>query len=43
LETHDTVIEELALVKEELELAREERAALQELIEELHQHHIGKK
>jgi hypothetical protein len=42
-ETHDTVIEELALVKEELELAKEERASLQELIEELHQHHIGNK
>jgi hypothetical protein len=41
-ETHDTVMEELALVKEELQLAREERAALQELIEELHHHHIGK-
>jgi hypothetical protein len=36
-ETHDTVMEELALVKEELQLAREERAALQKLIEELHQ------
>jgi hypothetical protein len=42
-ETHDTVMEELVLVKEELQLEREERAALQELIEELHQHHIGKK
>jgi hypothetical protein len=30
-------MEELALVKEELQLAREERAALQKLIEELHQ------
>jgi hypothetical protein len=27
----------------ELELAREERASLQTLIEELHQHHIGNK
>jgi hypothetical protein len=42
-ETHDTVMEELALVKEELKLAREERNALQELIEELHQHHLGNK
>jgi cell shape-determining protein MreC len=42
-ETHDTVMEEFALVKEELQLAREERTALQELIEELHQHHIRNK
>jgi hypothetical protein len=43
VETHNTVIEELVLVKEELEIAREERALLQELIEDLHQRHIGKK
>jgi energy-coupling factor transporter ATP-binding protein EcfA2 len=42
-ETHDTVMEELALVKEELQLARKERESLQELIEELHQHHIRNK
>jgi hypothetical protein len=39
-ETHDTVMEELVLVKEELKLAKEERAALQKLIEELHHFHI---
>jgi len=39
-ETHDTVMEELALVKEELELAREERQELQSLVRELHQSHF---
>jgi hypothetical protein len=36
-ETHDTVMEELALIKEELRLAKEERNALIELVSELHQ------
>jgi hypothetical protein len=47
-ETHDAVIEELAIVKEELvliteelKLAREERITLQKLVEELHQHHVS--
>lgn len=35
-ETHDTVMEELALVKDELAMAREERKELQRLVEELH-------
>lgn len=39
-ETHDTVMQELALVKEELTLAREERDSIQALIGELH-HHLG--
>jgi hypothetical protein len=32
-ETHLTAMEELALVKEELQLAREERTTVQELVE----------
>ncbi|MGC4378665.1 hypothetical protein WD019_17345 [Fictibacillus sp. Mic-4] len=36
-ETHDAVMEELTLVKEELALAREHRDALQKLAEELKQ------
>jgi dolichyl-phosphate-mannose--protein O-mannosyl transferase len=36
-ETHDTVMEELVLIKEELRLASEERNALTALFEELHQ------
>jgi hypothetical protein len=39
-ETNDTVMQELALVKKELQLAREASATLQELIEELHQHNV---
>ncbi|HZW84189.1 MAG TPA: hypothetical protein VFF14_12310 [Candidatus Deferrimicrobium sp.] len=35
-ETHDTVMEELALVKEELILAKEERDSLNRLVLELH-------
>lgn len=35
-ETHDAVMEELAMIKEELRLAREERAALTALVQELH-------
>lgn len=35
-ETHDTVMEELAVVKEELKLAREERQALKMVIHALH-------
>ena len=37
LETHDTVMEELALIKQELSLAAEERDALKELMAELGQ------
>lgn len=35
-ETHDTVMEELALIKEELALAREERDELKMLLANLH-------
>jgi hypothetical protein len=35
-ETHDAVMEELALVKEELKIANEEREILKKLVEELH-------
>ncbi len=35
LETHDTVMEELTLIKQELALAAEERDSLKELIAEL--------
>ena len=35
-ETHNAVMEELALVKEELEIAKEERADLQVIIQDLH-------
>ncbi|MDB5084408.1 MAG: hypothetical protein JWN30_1294 [Bacilli bacterium] len=38
--THDTVMEELALVKEELGLMKEERAAMHTLIKELHQRSV---
>jgi len=38
-ETHDTVMEELKLIKQELKLAREERAALAAVIRELHLAH----
>lgn len=38
-ETHDAVMEELKIVKVELELAKEERQALRELVEELKQGH----
>lgn len=36
IETHDTVMEELALIKDELALAREERDELKILLTELH-------
>ncbi|MDB4868306.1 MAG: hypothetical protein JWR03_2639 [Cohnella sp.] len=36
-ETHDVVMDELAIVKKELALANEERDSLKELIKELHQ------
>jgi hypothetical protein len=39
-ETHGIVMAELALVNEELQMAKDERASLQTLIEELHQHYI---
>jgi CBS domain containing-hemolysin-like protein len=35
-ETHDAVMQELAIVKKELELAREERKMLRELLHEIH-------
>lgn len=40
-ETHDTVMEELALIKEELGLAREERDKLKTLLAELHAKTLG--
>jgi cell shape-determining protein MreC len=36
-ETHDAVMDELAMVRNELEIAKEERDTLKELIKELHQ------
>lgn len=39
-ETHDAVMVELELVKEELTLAREERKTLHKLVQELHQFHL---
>jgi cell shape-determining protein MreC len=36
-ETHDAVMDELAIVKKELAMANEERDSLKELIKELHQ------
>jgi cell shape-determining protein MreC len=36
-ETHDVVMDELAIVKKELALANEERDSLKKLIKELHQ------
>ncbi|MGE7764934.1 hypothetical protein [Peribacillus sp. NPDC096540] len=38
-ETHDTVMEELALVKGELALAREQPHTLQKVTDELQQHY----
>ncbi len=40
-ETHDTVMAELTLMKEELALAQQERSTLQKLVGELHHHHFG--
>jgi hypothetical protein len=36
-ETHDVVMDELAIVKKELAMANEERDSIKELIKELHQ------
>jgi cell shape-determining protein MreC len=36
-ETHDVVMDELAIVKKELAMANEERDSLKEMIKELHQ------
>jgi hypothetical protein len=36
-ETHDVVMDELAIVKKELAIANEERDSIKELIKELHQ------
>ncbi|OLN28669.1 hypothetical protein [Desulfosporosinus metallidurans] len=42
IETHDCVMEELALVQEELYLAREERDRMKQLMSEIHKQTKGR-